>query len=76
VEGWHAIWAPKGTPKPIRDKLNKEIVEVIKSQDFSSKILDLGLISAGTTQEALDTALAEDNQKWSSIIKEKNIKLD
>jgi hypothetical protein len=24
----------------------------------------------------LDTALAEDNQKWSSIIKEKNIKLD
>jgi tripartite-type tricarboxylate transporter receptor subunit TctC len=56
--------------------LNKEIVEVIKSQDFSSKILDLGLISAGTTQEALDTALAEDNQKWSSIIKEKNIKLD
>ena len=76
VEGWHAIWAPKGTPKPIRDRLNKEIVDVIKSADFTSKILELGLIAAGTSQEGLDTALVEDRQKWESIVKEKKIKLD
>lgn len=76
VEGWHAIWAPKGTPKPIRDRLNKEIVDVIKTQDFSNRILELGLIAAGTTQEGLDSATSDDRQKWATIVKEKNIKLD
>lgn len=76
VEGWHAVWAPRGTPKTVRDRLNKDISDIVKSQEFTSRILDLGLLAAGTTQEALDSAVIEDNQRWASVIKEKNIKLD
>ena len=35
---WQAVYAPKGTPKPVVDRLNAEIVKILKSQDVSDKL--------------------------------------
>src|SRR5436190_5798395 len=38
---WHAMWAPKGTPKPIITKLNAAIVAALADADTRKKLLDL-----------------------------------
>lgn len=52
-ETWYGLFAPKGTPKEIIDKLNREIVKVVSQKDFQDKhLLARSLVPAIGTPEA------------------------
>ncbi|MGC3985614.1 MAG: tripartite tricarboxylate transporter substrate binding protein [Pseudorhodoferax sp.] len=42
VYGWFMVSAPKGTPQPIVERLNKEINEALKSEDLVAKFKEFG----------------------------------
>jgi tripartite-type tricarboxylate transporter receptor subunit TctC len=52
-ETWYGLFAPAGTPKPIVDRLNAEIVKVVSDPAFREKyIISRGLVPAiGTPEE-------------------------
>ena len=51
-ETWYGLFAPAGTPKPIIDKLNSEIVKVVSDPGFREKyIISRGLVPAIDTPE-------------------------
>ena len=73
--GWNAILVPKGTPKAIIDRLNKEINAVIASPETQARFNDLGLgFVDPTTPEAAAAFIAAETTKWAPVIKAAGIK--
>ena len=69
---WHGIYAPKGTPKPIIDKMNAAVRTALKDPDVVKRMDDLGaeiVPDATNTPEALHTWLNSEINKWGPVIK-------
>jgi len=74
---WHAMWAPKGTPKPIIAKLNAAIVAALEDPDTRKKLVDLAQEIYPRDQqrpEALYAFQKAEVEKWWPIIKAAGIK--
>jgi len=66
---WVAAYAPAGTPKPIVDRLQKEIAAVIRMPDVLAKMVDQGQTPLGNTPEEFAAAFAKDAPTWIHYIK-------
>jgi tripartite-type tricarboxylate transporter receptor subunit TctC len=76
---WHAMWAPKGTPKPIVAKLNAAVVAALADPDTRQKLLDLAQViypREQQTPEALHAFQKAEIEKWWPIIKAAGIKAE
>lgn len=52
MSSWQAVYAPKGTPQPIVNRLNAEIVKILKMPDVMTKLTDqLGMEIVGSSPE-------------------------
>ncbi len=73
VVSWNAIAAPGKTPKPIIERLNKEILAALKEPDLRQKFADLGIKAEGGTPEQAKERLASEIGKWDRVIKDAGI---
>jgi len=71
---WFAMLAPKGTPKPIIDKMNTEINAVLKDPDFQKKLAAIGATTLGGSTEKLSSHLSAELDKWGAVIQAAGIK--
>jgi tripartite-type tricarboxylate transporter receptor subunit TctC len=74
ISGWYGIMAPAKTPKPIIDRLNKEIVAVLTTGDTPKMLAARGYEPAPTTPEVFTKYLQSEVARWSKAIKEYGIK--
>jgi len=76
---WHALYAPKGTPKPVIDKLSAALQEALKDPIVKQRFNDLGTDPVDPkrgTPEALRTHLKAEIDKWAPIIKKAGVYAD
>jgi tripartite-type tricarboxylate transporter receptor subunit TctC len=76
---WHAIWAPKGTPKDVIARLNAAVVETLADSGVRQRFNELGHEIAPREQQspaALAAYHKAEIEKWWPIIKAANIKLE
>jgi tripartite-type tricarboxylate transporter receptor subunit TctC len=76
---WFAFFAPKGTPKPIIDKLNTATVEALAAPEVRARFAELGLAlypREQQTPEALAAVQKADIEKWWPIIRAAGIKAE
>jgi tripartite-type tricarboxylate transporter receptor subunit TctC len=76
---WHALYAPKGTPKPIIDKLAKALQDSLKDPNVKQRYAELGAEAVPqdrATPEALRTHLKSEIEKWGPIIKKAGVYAD
>ena len=69
---WHGLYAPKGTPKPIVDKLISLLQESVKDPGFKTQLENMGAEPVPVSKanpESLRTQLTSEIAKWSKIIK-------
>jgi len=76
VWSWFGLLAPAATPKPIVDKLNTSIVDIIKQPDVQAKIIELGAVPVPETSAEFGAFIAAETIKWAKVIKEANIGMD
>jgi tripartite-type tricarboxylate transporter receptor subunit TctC len=77
ISGWFALFAPKGTPKPVIDKLNAAVVDALGNANVRARLADLGQEippPEQQTPEALAAFHKAEVEKWWPIIKAANIK--
>jgi tripartite-type tricarboxylate transporter receptor subunit TctC len=74
ARGWNGILAPAGTPRPVIERLNREIVKVVRSPEFGQVLAAEGATAVGNTPAEFDAVIRADVQKWAKIIKEAGIK--
>jgi len=67
---WYGILAPAGTPRPIVDRLNREIVGAVKSQDIQDRLLSEAVIPVGSTPEAFASHISKELARAAKVVKE------
>ena len=79
VSVWHGVYAPKGTPKPVIDRLTAALQAGIAEPDFVKRMADLGsnVVSKDkATPEGLRSHLKAEIDKWTPIIKKAGVYAD
>lgn len=74
--GWNALFAPKGTPKDIVEKLNSAARTALKDETTRRRLLDLGIIlptDAEQTPAALGEHVRKEIDKWVPVIKKSGV---
>ena len=66
---WQAVLAPAGTPKTIIERVSRELIHIIKSDDFRGKLLGQFFSAAGTAPEALAGLMKTERERWAKVIK-------
>jgi putative tricarboxylic transport membrane protein len=73
VLSWNALGAPRGTPQPIIDTLNKAIREVLAMPDVIKRYQEVGITARASTPEEVSKRLVADIKKWSDVIERAKI---
>ena len=71
---WYALFAKAGTSKAEIDKINTAMKKVLAQEDVKNRLLQSGTDPVGSSAEELATILKNDINKWTKLIKAKNIK--
>jgi tripartite-type tricarboxylate transporter receptor subunit TctC len=73
---WFAFLAPRGTPRPIVDKLHGEIAAAMADATVRKRFADFGAEPMATTPEELGRFISAEVAKWRDIITKAGITLD
>ena len=73
---WFGFAAPAGTPRPIIDKLNAEIVKILHMPDVKEKFNLQGVESIGSTPEQFAAHLQAQRTVWSKVVREAGVRAD
>ena len=73
---WFGLNAPRGTPKPVIDTLNKALNEVLDSPETRKEFASNGQVIRLTSSEEYRAFAAKVRQRWAEIIKATNIRAD
>lgn len=76
ASGWHALFAPAGTPADIVAKLNTALQPILASEAIKARIVSLGAEPASSTPEQLGRMLANDLVRLEPIVKRTGAKLE
>lgn len=79
VSVWHALYAPKGTAKPVVEKLTKALQVALKDSNVKQRFEDLGtepVAEKRATPEALQAHLKAEIDRWGPIIKKAGVYAD
>jgi len=68
------VLAPKGTPKEIVEKLQKEIAAIVAMPDLQSKMIPLGFDPVGSTSAEFADYIKTDVGKWQKVIADAHVK--
>jgi tripartite-type tricarboxylate transporter receptor subunit TctC len=76
ASNWVGMFAPKGTPQPIIDKLNAEIAKILAMPDITERYAAGGAETLVMTSAALDARVRADTQRLKQIVEKANMKPD
>lgn len=74
VSLWSGFFVPTGTPKPIIDKLHKELREVIVNTDVNAKLKGMAVNPTGAGTDDFAKLIADEQKMWADVIKAGNLK--
>lgn len=70
MSSWQAVYAPKGTPKAVVQRLNAEIVKILRLPDVKEKLgTSLGMEIVGSTPEELAAHMAKEIPRWAELVR-------
>jgi tripartite-type tricarboxylate transporter receptor subunit TctC len=73
---WQAVLVPSRTPRPIVNRLNQELVRILRTADVSGQILRVGADVIANTPDEAAAIVKTDLKKYADVIKALNIRLD
>jgi tripartite-type tricarboxylate transporter receptor subunit TctC len=76
IPGWHGIFAPGSTPKPILDKLAADIRQALQTQAVGDRFRQLGVEPSGVSGDAFNEIVQRDYARWGEIIRKNNLRAD
>jgi tripartite-type tricarboxylate transporter receptor subunit TctC len=76
ASAWFGVAAPKGTPRPIIERLNKEFNEALKDPVMIGKLKEMGGIFITGTPEDFGKVIAAETEKWEKVVKFANISVE
>ncbi|MFN7121379.1 MAG: Bug family tripartite tricarboxylate transporter substrate binding protein [Hydrogenophaga sp.] len=73
---WFGVLAPAATPQDIVSRLNAEMVKVIQSPEFRSRMAEIGAEPIGDTSAQMAQQIASETEKFGKLVKEAKVVID
>jgi tripartite-type tricarboxylate transporter receptor subunit TctC len=73
---WFGIVAPPRTPTTITRKVSQMVSDILKTPEMVRKFTEAGADPVGNTPDEMDKWMREDSERWRSVIRSANIKID
>ena len=74
--GWNGILAPARTPRPIIDRIHREVVAALRSPDIQAQLTAQAVDAVGNTPEEFAKILRADIAKWAGVLRRAGIHPD
>jgi tripartite-type tricarboxylate transporter receptor subunit TctC len=72
----YGLVAPAGTPRPIVERLNKELQAALASDDLRARLQSEGAEPVASTPEEYAADIDADEKKWATLVKSLNLKFE
>ena len=76
VAGWTGVFAPAKTPDTVLDKIDKELIAVLKRTDIKEHFNKLAFVPAGESRDDFRRHIVAEIAKWTKAIKDSGTKID
>ena len=73
---WYALYAPKGTPQAIVDRLNAEMVKIAQTPEMQQRFRDISVNTPLQTPAEIVATMEADNKQYAELIKAANVTLE
>jgi tripartite-type tricarboxylate transporter receptor subunit TctC len=73
VNSWYGVCAPAAVPAALLDKLNADIISVLRIPELEQRLAQLGMPPAPTTREEFDQFIRAEIARWAQVIKDARI---
>ncbi len=70
---WIGIYGPANLPKPIADRISREMIAILKQPDVQDRLVKMGMDVSSGTPEELAQSLDRDLKLWGKTVREGNI---
>jgi tripartite-type tricarboxylate transporter receptor subunit TctC len=76
VSGWVGIFAPARTPRPVVERLHKELAAVLRSDFVRERYATLGIEPVGNSPGEFGEQVRSDLARWAPVVKAANVKVE
>jgi tripartite-type tricarboxylate transporter receptor subunit TctC len=76
VATWYGLWAPKGTPKEVVDKMAAELKTALGSPELKTAWNSIGSETPTMAGKEFGDFVAAETRRWADVVKAGNIKLE
>lgn len=76
VSSMFGVLAPAGTPEPIVNRLNTELVKILQMPDVKEQLLKQGAFALSTSPEQTKARIHKEVTQWAKVIQDANIQAD
>ena len=76
VTTWYAIWAVKGTPRPIIDRMYQEVTKALAQPDIQKIWEEQGAVPGGQPPAEFGRFVHAEVLRWSKVVKDAQIRID
>jgi tripartite-type tricarboxylate transporter receptor subunit TctC len=76
ISTWIGFVAPAGTPRPIIDKVQREIVKMYADPIIADRLEKSGISAVTSTPEEFDAFIRKEIDRWGQVFKDSGIQLN
>jgi tripartite-type tricarboxylate transporter receptor subunit TctC len=76
VRTWYGLWALKGTPQPIKDRMWKEVVAAMETPQLKNIWAEQGADPGGMSQQDMTKLVRSEIVKWAKVVQDAGAKVD
>jgi tripartite-type tricarboxylate transporter receptor subunit TctC len=73
---WYGVAAPGGTPAPIVQRLNAELIKILNTPDIRKSLTEQGADVQGGTPEEFVAFMRNESARWGTVVKRAGVKLE
>lgn len=76
VSTWYGLWAVKGTPAPVVERMTAEVKKALASSDIQARWLNAGSEVPQMANKEFGAFIDKEIVRWAGVVKAANVKLD
>jgi len=76
VTQWHGMLAPRGTPQPVIERLQREIAKAVQRPEVAARLALDGTEGIASSPQEFTAYLVSEREQWAKVVKQANIRGD